>query len=125
MQTNTFVLLSLSLSCSSRVLSYSKIERRFRNLFGVSPSIFEKLWRKVRPRLNRNTEPSHLLWVLNFLKNYYIKYLNRIILNVDETTFRTYVWHFLHELKVLVWYVKSQNLKPFLKRLIGHIYRFN
>lgn len=51
-------------------LSESLGTRRFKNLYGVSPNICSKIWEMLEFSIPEPCQPLHLLWTLNFLKQY-------------------------------------------------------
>lgn len=68
--------------------------RKFRSFFGVSPTICELLWTNMKNKMS-GSQTKHLLWCLLFLKAYNTEHINASIVNVDEKTFRLWVWRFI------------------------------
>lgn len=82
--------------------------RKFRAFFGVSSTICAILWNLIEQE-HANSETKHLLWCLFFLKNYNIEHVNASIFEVDEKTYRLWVWRFIRmlaSLKVVCFYLK-------------------
>lgn len=73
-------------------LSYSIGLRRFKNLYGVSPSICCEVWKMLQFPVLQSCTPEHLLWSLCFLKQYHTESTNSAIFGVDEKTYRKYIW---------------------------------
>lgn len=66
--------------------------RRFKSFYGVSPDICSILWKMIDKYLPIPCEPKHLLWALNFLKQYNVEATGKAIFGVDEKTLRKYIW---------------------------------
>lgn len=69
--------------------------RRFRSLFGVSPSTCAHVWQAMRNEIPPGGRPIHLLWALLFLKVYSTENVNSLISGADEKTFRKWTWIFV------------------------------
>ncbi|KAG9399900.1 hypothetical protein AC1031_011321 [Aphanomyces cochlioides] len=65
--------------------------RRFKSMFGVSPSIASILWKDLQPTPS-DAKPCHLLWALLFLKVYATEHVHAALCQVDEKTFRKWTW---------------------------------
>lgn len=81
---------------NSRLTGY----RKFRTFYGVSPKVCSLLWNLIRDKPSAS-EPKHLLWCMLFLKNYHKEHINAAIVEVDEKTFRLWVWRFVELLSKL------------------------
>lgn len=66
--------------------------RRFKEFFGVSPTICAKTWLHLKNVLPADYRQHHLLWALLFLKCYETESVNRSIVGCDEKTYRKRVW---------------------------------
>lgn len=64
--------------------------RRYKSMFGVSPSICFKIWKLLE--IPPSIKPIHLLWTLNFLKQYNTEHTSKAIFKINEKTYRKYVW---------------------------------
>ena len=51
--------------------------------------------------MKEEVEPIHLLWTLMFLKGYHKESVNSAIAEVDEKTFRKWVWILIPEISYL------------------------
>lgn len=71
--------------------------RKFRAFFGVSPLVCELLWKSIQNKCS-GAEIKHLLWCLFFLKAYNTEHINATVVNVDEKTYRLWVWRFIEML---------------------------
>jgi hypothetical protein len=76
---------------------------RFHASFGTSPEVCSVLWEMLDPReeIDRYALPQHLLWALMFLKLYCSERVNRMIVGVDEDTFRKWAWLFVEAISYL------------------------
>ena len=77
-------------SCADTVM-----QRRFRGMFGVSPNVCAAIWRSLANEMPTGASPTHLLWILLFLKTYGTEHVNSAIAGVDEKTFRKCTWKFI------------------------------
>ena len=66
--------------------------RRFRALFGATPSVCASAWGSMHASLPRAANASHFLWGLLFLKTYSSEHVSSAIAGVDEKTFRKWCW---------------------------------
>ena len=72
-------------------------QRTFNALFGVSNTVIAKLWMLVKenaplvPGPDGFVQPSHLLWVLMFLKQYAVEEVLACTVGVTAKTFRKHV----------------------------------
>jgi hypothetical protein len=64
--------------------------RKFRQLFGASPTTCSYIWGKLENSnsLPTNAHPIHLLYAMLFLKTYGTEELNSALATVTEKTFR-------------------------------------
>lgn len=88
--------------------------RRFRCFFGITPSMCKIVWELLRERIPLGAEPKHLLWGLNFLKQYDTEHVRRVIFNSDEKTIRKWSWIFIKliaDLNVVYLYKNNWVLK--------------
>ena len=53
------------------------------------------VWNKIKLEAPSGAEPKHLLWCLNFLKQYPVEHTRRALLNADEKTIRKWTWNFV------------------------------
>jgi len=87
MNTFWFDLCSTYFSCRSL--------RTFRALFGVGPDICSYVYLKYGEHISK---PKHLLWVLNFLKEYNTLHSHASRWDVSTNTFSNVVWSTLQRL---------------------------
>ena len=66
--------------------------RRFRALFGATPTVCASLWNPAHDTRPEGTSPVHLLWMLLFLKCYGTEAQTRALVDADEKTVRKWVW---------------------------------
>lgn len=66
--------------------------RRFKAFYGVTPSVCSLIWSLIKSDTNTEIKPKHLLWGLNFLKQYSVEHLRRTLFKADEKTIRKYTW---------------------------------
>ena len=74
--------------------------RRFRSWFGTDPFIVSLIWEMLHMfgwhSKTTKANPFHLLWALNFMKNYETESECAIkFANVDEKTLRKWVWFYV------------------------------
>lgn len=85
--------------------------RRFRGWFGTDPFIVSLVWgllsQKGWIKKINGTKPIHLLWALNFLKNYNVEHVSASLFGVDEKTLRKWVWFFVNGISTLASIVVS------------------
>jgi hypothetical protein len=74
--------------------------RRYRGLFGTSPTICSIIWRILTERNAHpiGGRPVHLLYALLFLKTYATAEIFRSITDKDEKTFRKWAWDYIDTL---------------------------
>lgn len=66
--------------------------RRYTSHFGLSPENTALLWYKVHPNLPKHSLPKHILFALLFLKLYDSTEVLASMCQVDEKTFRKWLW---------------------------------
>jgi len=71
--------------------------RCFRALFGVEPKICSYILLKYTVNLEK---PLHLLWALNFLKEYSLVHCTAAYWNVSTSTFGNAVWKVIEKLSI-------------------------
>lgn len=89
--------------------------RKFRSFYGIPPDVLSILWKRIKNK-PPGSEPKHLLWCMLFLKNYNKEHINASITNVDEKTFRLWVWRFIQllaDLNVVGYNVRLQRRTHF------------
>lgn len=69
--------------------------RRFKSFFGVTPAVCSLIWQMLIGKKPPEAEPKHLLWSLNFLKQYNVEHTRRSIFKADEKTIRKWSWVFI------------------------------
>ena len=79
--------------------------RKFRSWFGTDPFIVSLVWFLLSQsgwikKINE-AKPLHLLWSLNFMKNYSFEHTSSSLFHVDEKTFRKWVWFFVEGISTL------------------------
>ena len=74
--------------CRAPRLSNVVRMRRFRSLFGVSPSVCSLLWSLLAGSRPRGTQPKQLLWALMLLNVYSTEAVHATIAGADEKTLR-------------------------------------
>lgn len=70
-------------------------QRRFKSFFGVTPHVCLLVWNKIQLDAPSGAEPKHLLWCLNFLKEYPVEHTRKALLNANEKTIRKWTWIFV------------------------------
>ena len=68
--------------------------RRFRALFGTTPSVCSMFWALMCGRCRQGSGPEHFLWTLSFLKEYATEHALAALACVDEKTVRKLQWSF-------------------------------
>lgn len=81
--------------------SYKSNLRRFKSFFGVNPDICLIIWDMIKSEAPLHSKPKHLLWCLNFLKQYSTEHERRSIFKADEKTIRKWTWIFVELLSNL------------------------
>lgn len=66
--------------------------RRFKSFFGITPKVCSIVWEKIRHDRPIGFSPKHLLWGLNFLKQYTNEENRHSIFQADEKTIRKWTW---------------------------------
>lgn len=66
--------------------------RRFKSIYGVSPSICTVLWDKIYDIIPPGSHPHHLLYGLRFLKTYSTESVSACAEGCTEKTFREWSW---------------------------------
>lgn len=72
--------------------------RRFRAFFGVTPTVCLRVWNLIIRELPIGSKPKHLLWCLNYLKQYSTEHMRRTIFNADEKSIRKWTLIFIQHL---------------------------
>lgn len=67
-------------------------ERRFKSHFGIRPNVCEIVWTQIIERAPVGFKPKHLLWGLNFLKQYSDEHNRHSLFKADEKTIREWSW---------------------------------
>lgn len=75
--------------------------RRFKSFFGVTPRVSSLIWDKLENAVPSGGTPMHLLWSLNFLKQYSVEHCRRSTFHADEKTIRKWTWIFVELLSQL------------------------
>lgn len=95
----TFSLATLALLGSQILNCWSiesiKFRRQFRSQFGVPPRITHDIWMKIRPQLESNVQPLHLLIACHFLASYTPENSACTLFNVSEKTYHKWAWYFI------------------------------
>lgn len=65
--------------------------RIFREFYGVSPDVCAVAWNLIKDK-HSSIQTKHLLWTLLFLKRYNTEHINSTLVEVDEKTFRLWIW---------------------------------
>lgn len=66
--------------------------RRFKSFFGVTPYVCSIVWTQIVGVAPIGFEPKHLLWGMNFLKQYTTEHNRHSTLKADEKTIRKWTW---------------------------------
>ncbi len=66
--------------------------RRFKSHFGVTPFVCSIIWHKIFDKAPDDYKPKHLLWGLNFLKQYTTEHTRHSLFGADEKTIRKWTW---------------------------------
>ena len=90
--THDFAVLGSEMLKKAPGLSLSIAKRRFRALFGASPTVCATIWTLISNKLPKGSKPKHLLWACLFLKIYATEQVNSVITGADPKTFRKWVW---------------------------------
>ena len=126
--TDDFAALGSEMLKKAPGLSHSIAKRRFRALFGTSPTVCSTIWRLLSNKLPKGSKPKHLLWACLFLKIYATEQVNSVITGADPKTFRKWVWILLRciasqhlvSISFFEFYVRSQFQKiHWRRRLVG------
>lgn len=75
--------------------------RRYRAMFGCTPLVSSITWNLIKNDLPQNATPNHLLWALFFLKAYNNEEINHAVFNVDEKTYRKWIWLVIYAISKL------------------------
>lgn len=70
-------------------------QRRFKSFFGVTPHVCFLVWQRIKNEAPPGSEPKHLLWCLNFLKEYSDEHTRKAVLGAVEKTIRKWSWIFV------------------------------
>jgi hypothetical protein len=76
-------------------------QRRWKEMFGVTPEVCSKLWDLCDPynAMPNAVKPVYLLWALAFLKQYNTESNSASAVGgPDEKTYRKWVWLFVDEI---------------------------
>jgi hypothetical protein len=95
--------------CKPRAYLLRGARDKFMSLYGTEPQVVALLW-SLLPNLVKNKNgchPKHLLWSLNFLKQYDTAINNGIRFGCDEKTFRHWSWYMLESIEPLKFQVVS------------------
>jgi hypothetical protein len=85
---------------SHNVSSTTKL-RRYKALFGASPSLCAWVWSALIPSLPGSASPIHLLWTLYFLKQYGKEEVNASFAQCSEKTYRKWCWIMIQKIAEL------------------------
>lgn len=77
-----------------RESNYTRL-RRFKSSFGVTPQVCFITWQNIKDEVPSYAHPKHLLWCLNFLKEYSVEHTRKAIFDADEKTVRKWTWIFV------------------------------
>lgn len=94
MNAQIFLKLGNRYTCS-KMSKYNVALRRFKSLFGVTPTVCSVVWNAIKDEAPRGAQPKHLLWCLSFLKEYSTEHNRRSIFKADEKTMREWTWKFV------------------------------
>ena len=98
---------------ASKILKKSKncnlhsMDCRFRQHFGTTSAISQKIWQKLDPletieKEHKGVKIKHLLWALLFMKTYSKESVHSSLVGgVDEKTFRKWAWIFVEAISYL------------------------
>ena len=78
--------------------------RIFTTTFGVSQDLCSNLWNFFDKKFQEEASPKHLLWALMFLKQYNTQSFTASIVDVDEKTYRKWVWKVIKKLQILIFW---------------------
>ena len=80
--------------------------RRFRGWYGVDPAVVAILWNMLETngicRRIKSNNIIHLMWALHFLKDYGTEHQYSALFNVDEKTYRKWIWLYIEAIFSLV-----------------------
>lgn len=89
--------------------------RRFTSFFGITPKVCARIWEMIKSSLPAGSKPTHLLWSLNFLKQYNTEHTRRSLFKADEKTLRKWTWVFIELMSnlnvVIVYCTHKKTLK--------------
>jgi hypothetical protein len=96
MTEESFYALGCEITLSNVGGSISVANRRYMELFGVSPRVCSVIWNILgeRNKIPFDSEPKHLLCGLLFLKSYPTETIGHIIMKMDEKTYHKWAWCF-------------------------------
>jgi hypothetical protein len=92
--------------------------RRWRSLFGATPVVCSQLWHLLDPTNNpsipSNSEITHMMWSLMFMRDYDVEENHSVLTGADEKTYRKWQWLFAEQIallegKVIVWENRFEN----------------
>lgn len=69
--------------------------RRFKAFFGVTPKVCGVIWNMLKNEKPDKAKPEHLLWALNFLRQYEGEHTRSALFKADEKTIRKWTWCFI------------------------------
>lgn len=87
-----FTLAAFSIIRRAAGIHSTTADRRFRALFGTTPTVCVALWKRLSALPLAGGEPQHLLWGLMFLRVYASEVVHATMANADEKTFRKWAW---------------------------------
>lgn len=66
--------------------------RKFKALFGISPTVCATGWNSIQSSLPEKCLPKYLLWACMVLKIYSSEHIHCTLVNTSEKTFRKWSW---------------------------------
>lgn len=100
--------LLLASKCFNLQLHAIAANQRFISLFGLDDVTCQQFWNTlIQGGFCLSCQPKRLLWTLYFLKCYPTERNASVMLNIDEKTFRKWVWYVIEEISTL------DNVSPF------------
>ena len=80
--------------------------RRFRGWYGIDPAVVVILWNMLETnctcRKIKSDKIIHLMWALHFLEKYGAEHQHLALFNVDEKTYRKWIWLYIGAISSLV-----------------------
>lgn len=99
--------------------------QRFKSFFGITPHVCSIVWEQVKKEAPAESKPKHLLWCLNFLKQYTNEHTRKSLFKADEKTIRKWTWIYIELLSKLnvVCTIASISICPEISNVVYFLFR--